>query len=349
MKIAVYTIALNEKQHCERWANSVSEADYRVVMDTGSTDDTVELLRDLGVTVYQQYITPWRFDVARNAAMSLVPMDADICISMDMDEFMEPGWRQRLEAAWSSQTTRIGYTYVFNYIPEAEKQSGFYADKIHARMGYEWRRPVHETVFTTGPEVVANDPGLVMNQIQDRSKPTRSNYLPLMKIAHDENPTDSQIAFWYGRELMYANKNSEAITVLERYLALPNSKWDAERSEALIYISRMDPDNAWTHLIKATTEAPRRREVWVEIAQHCYRKNDWNNLLWAALNGMNNCHNQNSYLDTKAAWGYRLPDLGALAAFHLGWKDKAIEWGNAAIELNPDDNRLKDNLKFYSN
>src|SRR6266849_9969166 len=44
VKIAVYTIALNEAAHAERWANSAAEADYRIVADTGSTDDTVERL-----------------------------------------------------------------------------------------------------------------------------------------------------------------------------------------------------------------------------------------------------------------------------------------------------------------
>ena len=44
MKIAVYTIALNEAAHVERWATSAADADYRIVADTGSTDDTVKRL-----------------------------------------------------------------------------------------------------------------------------------------------------------------------------------------------------------------------------------------------------------------------------------------------------------------
>ena len=137
MKIAAYTICLNELQHCERWADSIKDADYRVVLDTGSTDGTVERLRELGVTVYEQRITPWRFDVARNAALSMVPLDADVCISLDMDEFMEAGYRSEIEKVWKANTTRLSYMYVFDYKPGAAKQDGFHIDKIHARQGYE--------------------------------------------------------------------------------------------------------------------------------------------------------------------------------------------------------------------
>jgi hypothetical protein len=37
MKIAVYTIALNEEQHVQQWADSCIDADYRLILDTGST------------------------------------------------------------------------------------------------------------------------------------------------------------------------------------------------------------------------------------------------------------------------------------------------------------------------
>ena len=107
MKVAVYTIALNEAAHAERWANSAADADYRIVADTGSTDGTVERLEALGVVVHRIAIRPWRFDLARNAAMALIPADVDVCCTMDMDRYLEPGWRPALEAAWTADTTAI--------------------------------------------------------------------------------------------------------------------------------------------------------------------------------------------------------------------------------------------------
>src|SRR6266550_4008556 len=107
LKIAVYTIALNEAAHAERWASSAADADYRIVADTGSTDDTVERLTRAGVTVHRIAVRPWRFDDARNAALALIPADVDVCCTMDMDRFLEPGWRAKLEAAWTLDTTGL--------------------------------------------------------------------------------------------------------------------------------------------------------------------------------------------------------------------------------------------------
>ena len=63
MRIAVYAICKNESQFVDRWMDSMSEADQVVVLDTGSTDDTVERLKKRGAQVTVELISPWRFDV----------------------------------------------------------------------------------------------------------------------------------------------------------------------------------------------------------------------------------------------------------------------------------------------
>ena len=346
-KIGVYTIALNEAKHCERWANSVADADYRVVLDTGSTDGTVEKLRELGVTVFEQRFDPWRFDHARNAALACLPQDTDFCISQDMDEFLEAGWRPKMEAAWrTGETTRLAYTYVFDY-RQGGPNDGYRMDKIHARLGYQWKRPVHETVFSTvGYENVAEDLSIILNQIQDRSKGTRSNYLPLMEMATAEDPIDSQLSFWYGRELMYANQHDDAVAELNRYLDLETSRWPIERSEAMLYISRMVDDRKLEYIQRALICSPERRQVWLELARYYYNNQDWHGLLWAAGSGMDKSRRDNSYLDNADAWGNQLLDFGSIAAANLGWYSKAADWCQQALDLSPNDDRLKNNLQW---
>ena len=97
MKVIVYAISKNEEKFVDRWVNSMQEADEIIVLDTGSTDHTVEELKKRGVIVYQETIFPWRFDTARNESLAKVPKDADICVATDLDEVFVPGWRAVLE------------------------------------------------------------------------------------------------------------------------------------------------------------------------------------------------------------------------------------------------------------
>jgi len=45
-KICVYAICKNEKEWINRWIDNMSEADYIVVLDTGSTDGSYEMLKE---------------------------------------------------------------------------------------------------------------------------------------------------------------------------------------------------------------------------------------------------------------------------------------------------------------
>ena len=86
MKICVYAICKNEEKHVKRWVESMKEADEIYVLDTGSTDNTVEKLKKLGVNVQIEIVTPWRFDVARNKSLDLVPLDVDMHIGKNWYE-----------------------------------------------------------------------------------------------------------------------------------------------------------------------------------------------------------------------------------------------------------------------
>jgi glycosyltransferase involved in cell wall biosynthesis len=349
VKVAVYTIALNEAAHVERWANSAIDADYRIVVDTGSTDDTVERLIRAGVCVHRIAIRPWRFDDARNAAMALIPNDVDVCCTMDMDRWLAPGWRARLETAWTPENTALYCRTIYRAsVDDPKPLRSWPAKNFHCRWGYRFRRPVHEALFYTGGE--ENTPAcddIVMYEVQETDKPTRQQYLPLMELAHKEDPDDAQICFWLGRDLMWANQQDRAIELLLRYLALPSSTWREERSEAMRYLSRMQASEKMRWLDKARMEAPHRREVWLDLAEEFHGQSDWLNLFWACTNGIEKTHRTGSYLDDAQCWGFRLFDLGAIASWHLNVMDRAVEWGRMALELDPRNQRLQNNLDFF--
>ena len=138
MKVVVYAIAKNEAAFARRWMESMAEADAVVVLDTGSTDGTPQLLRELGAQVTEEEITPWRFDAARNRSLELVPEDADICVCTDLDELFHPGWRALLEAAWKPGCSQAVYRYTWNFREDGSEGVVFWYEKVHTRHGFRW-------------------------------------------------------------------------------------------------------------------------------------------------------------------------------------------------------------------
>ena len=90
-KICVYAICKNEEKFVDRWVKSMMEADDIYVLDTGSTDNTVKKLEEYNVHVSKDIIKPWRFDVARNKSLELIPNKYDIYVCTDLDEVFLPG------------------------------------------------------------------------------------------------------------------------------------------------------------------------------------------------------------------------------------------------------------------
>lgn len=157
------------------------DADYLYILDTGSTDATVSKAKDLGVVVNVASIKPWRFDDARNASLSLLPDDADICIALDMDEVLVPGWREELEKI-NPETTRPRYQYTWSWSEDGKPGLQYGGDKIHARHGYRWKHPVHEVITADRIEEVQEWVGLEIHHYPDNTK-SRGQYFPLLELS----------------------------------------------------------------------------------------------------------------------------------------------------------------------
>jgi glycosyltransferase involved in cell wall biosynthesis len=345
MRVAVYSIAKNEANNIDAWAQSAQDADQLVLVDTGSTDDTVTRATTAGITTHQRTFTPWRFDIARNTSLALIPDNIDYCIALDLDEQLQPGWRDALQVAHDNGWTRPRYRYTWSWQPDGSPGLVYGGDKIHARHGYTWRHPVHEVITPLGHETQ----GWVDLEIHHHPDPTKSRaqYLPLLELAVAEDPDDDRNAYYFARELLFAGDRSRSLAEFERYLALPRATWDAERSKAMRYVAQLQPDRAEHWLLRAAAEAPHRREPWVDLARHYHDQRNWPACYGAALRALQITEKPLEYLCEADAWGYLPHDLAALAAWHLGLHTSALEHGTHALALNQDNPRLQTNHIHY--
>jgi len=340
MKIAVYTIAKNEEKFVKRWAESCKEADYRIILDTGSTDRTVEIAQSLGITVHTQTFNPWRFDTARIASLAHVPEDADYCVALDMDEILLPGWRKHIEQATG---TRLRYQYVWSWNPDGTPGRTYWGDKIHTRHGYTWKYPIHEVIHPTAPETIQSTE-LHIHHHPDPTK-TRSSYLPLLELGATEDPNDSRSAYVLARAYNTNGMHDKATPELKRYLSLPTSTSRDERCHAMLLLAESDNDNnTETWLLRAAAEAPWLREPWVNLARHYLKQRNWAACYTHAKRALTITERPSSIAAHAHAWGPLPHDYASSAAFHLGRYDESVAHATNALAYTPNNERRKKNL-----
>ena len=351
-KVCVYSIAKNEEKFVERWMNSMSEADMIYVLDTGSTDNTVKKLKELGAIVKSEKIVPWRFDVARNKSLELIPKDYDICICTDLDEVFASGWREELENIWDDNTTRLAYNYNWLLDKNNNPKVNFYIEKIHSRNNYIWTHPVHEVLTYIGEknERKKYTDRITLNHYPDNTK-SRSSYLPLLELSVKEKPEDDRNMHYLGREYMYYGKWNKSIDTLIKHLKLPTATWKDERCASMRFIARCYQklnrfDEARMWLDKATKEAPYLRDPYIERALLEYIDNNFASVKKYCIEALKITTHGKSYINEVFSWDHTVYDLLSICYFYENDLKNALININKALELNNNDERLLNNKKL---
>lgn len=353
MKIVVYAICKNEAQFVDRWMDSMSEADQVVVLDTGSTDDTVSRLIQRGAVVKSEILSPWRFDVARNHSLELVPIDTDICVCTDLDECFHPGWRTLLEKAWKPGVGQASYRYTWSFNADGSEGVVFWSEKIHARQGYCWTHPVHEVLKWIGegsPGAKIAIEGIQLDHHPDPSK-SRGQYLPLLELSVQEDPTDDRNVHYLGREYMYKGRWDDCIRTLKGHLAMPSATWRDERAASMRYIAKSyamkgERQTARNWYLQAIAEAPHLREPYVDLALLLYGEKDWEGVLYFTKCALQIQSRPRTYICEASSWGSLPHDLRAMALYYTDRREEALSEAQKALSLEQENPRLQKNVQL---
>lgn len=354
-KIAVYAICKNEEKFVERWVDSMKEADEIIVVDTGSSDNTIKELQSRGVKVYSADIKPWRFDTARNIALDYVPKDVDICVSTDLDEVFEGGWREKLENIWRPELTRVLYTFIGSFNIDGTANQVFMKEKIHANKLYKWSKPVHEILEYIGDnrEVEAMEHSIVLKHFPDCDK-QRGSYLPLLELSVEENPDDDRNMHYLGREYMFQGWYDKAIEILQKHLNMKSALWKEERCASMRFIARCylakgDFDSAEDWLKRAINEASHTREPYTELANLYYYQKNWIATYQMVNSALSIKTQLKTYLLESFCWNHTLYFLGAVSCFNLEKYEEALLYIEEAKKLAYDNEEVNQMYELIEN
>lgn len=149
-RLSVFLIVKNEADRIGACLQSVCGwADQVVVLDSGSSDGTVDIARGLGASVHQ---TDWPgFSAQRNRALDLV--DGEWVMSIDADERLSPALRAEIDAVLSEpnlDATLIKMPWRTYFCGQPLRYGRYTAPqgKLYRRNGAHYgTRPVHEQLM----------------------------------------------------------------------------------------------------------------------------------------------------------------------------------------------------------
>lgn len=210
-KTACYTILKNELKYIEKWLYYADPFDYKVLLDTGSTDGSWEMLQSLSskdpkLIIEQKIIEPWHFANARRYNMTMIPNEVVWCLCPDLDEYYSINTHDQMERIIPAvpDITCIAcdrldiYSRVVRVGPCNDLLS---TNKIHLHHGYTWNQPIYEHLSWKGPagqEKELYDDEIFLIHDQDFAKKSRTElYVKMLEDEYKNNPTNIWCLWYY--------------------------------------------------------------------------------------------------------------------------------------------------------
>jgi glycosyltransferase involved in cell wall biosynthesis len=321
MKIFICAIMKNEEKNVCRFYESCKDADGIYVLDTGSTDNSVKLMQSMGnnVLVTETKYDKFRFDVARNDAIAMLPKEDAWVIHLDIDEFLVGDWKAELSAL--TDATNVSYMYVFNRLSDGQPGVHFIANKITRNGLYRFKFPIHENIYTDKPEVKYHTQKFHIEQEQDKTK-TR-NYRDLLEEAVKEYPTESILKFYLLKEYFIAGNYGKCVDVATEMTR--TSRTDYSMVACLIAARSFEalgaPHLKEEWLLRGVDISPFRREAYMELLRLYTSQNRPEDAFWAANNLFHIRNRPFDFLEMTEAWSKEPHAIFADVCTALGFLD----------------------------
>lgn len=233
MKINLVMIVKNEERSLERCLKSVDGlVDECIVVDTGSSDKTVEIARKMGARVFAfQWVND--FSAARNYALE--QSDGDWNLVLDGDEYVRKADRQSLEGAISSREGKwLGCMIRYDAFRDEEGIS--VSTAVLPRLlpkGVRYEGTIHEQPAGSYPlyeiPLQADHDGYLYQDKGERN-------LPYLEKAIKDHPRDGYYAFQMASTLRNLKRYGESLPYFRKFYQLAGQAEGYRSGGVVLYL-----------------------------------------------------------------------------------------------------------------
>lgn len=342
-KLSVCLIVKNEEKVLERCLNCVKKfADEIVIVDTGSTDNTIDIAKKF---TDKLYFFKWKddFSIARNYSFKMASGDYLMWIDAD-DVITDENIKKinKLKQNLVAETYMIKYQIAFdeNNKPTFE----YYRERIVKNcpnatfVGF-----VHECIVPFG-RIEYLDIAIEHKKIE-HTRDTKRNLNMYKKQIKNGKTLNERELFYFSKELFYNGYYRQAIINLKKFLKMPN-QFLPNTIDAYIFLSDSyfilnNLELAKKYLIESINIIPPNAQICCKLGNIYIKQNSYENaIFWfktalnSQKNGMTGAFIQNDYYDfipylQLSFCYYYLNDYENFKKYHL--KAKALKPNNKSI------------------
>ncbi len=257
-------------------------ADEIIIIDTGSTDKTLDIARKYTNGIY---LFPWEddFAAARNFSFSKAAMA--YCMWMDAEDIILPEDCRHLLQLKETVPPNIDVIMLPYHTAAYEggrSNFGYYRERIVRNSpAYHWVGQVYEVIVPTGNVLYAN--AAITHRKLWGSKDDRTLKV-LEKIKNGPKGLSPRLRFCYGRELFEHQRYEEAVTALEGFWedpeGLAENKIDACRILAQCYHAQGLGELAFRTLLRSFILDRPRPEICCELGRLFLEKGEYQNAIY---------------------------------------------------------------------
>lgn len=267
MKLSAALIVRNEATEIEACLDTLMGFDEIVVVDTGSTDDTKERVRDWSNRTLRPVVLtdfPWcdDFSAARNYAADWCRGDWILHVDADM-RLMAGGARILGDYL---RTVHDGPARTIAVTQESVKGGWRNRRVLCHRPGVRWVGAIHEAM-ERDDEIWAEDVILYYGWSDSHHHDPDRN-LRILRAQAETDPSP-RTCYYLGAELFEKGKLGEAVGWFE--LCIAKTSWKAERADAWLYLAKIRweqhrGDEAREAALKCLVNTPDCREALLLMA-----------------------------------------------------------------------------------
>jgi len=350
--LSLCVICKNEEKNIGNLLKSVQGDlfDEIVIVDTGSTDRTLEVIEYYTNPTPKVHVFKWinHFSAARNNSFSHAK--SEYIMWLDSDDIVKPEDYQKLLELKKRLHEAPMWLMKYEYAHDAHGNSicSFFRERIIKRsLGLKWEEPIHEYL-----PIVGGYKTIDIEVQHNQSHSTSDRNIPLLEDLVEANPDKGRNVFYLGKELFDVGRFEEGVKCLERFIymhdAWSENKYSAFQRLSSYYKNKKDYRKAKDYLLESIREEPLKSDAYCNLGEICLEEDRKEEAIHWYKTAANMIRPSGALDIVEPKYNTWLPHLQLCVIYNsLGMVEEASLHNEKALAYLPQDVRMRHNREIF--